>query len=1053
MPTLYIIDGYGQFFRAFHAIRTPMSSPVTKEPTNMTFGFVGMMLKLLRGEGKHMAAAGGPPDYVVVALDVSGDRETFRSELYPEYKANRAEIPESLPAQIDRAIAMLKEVGVPLLGSPGFEADDVIATLVTQLCQAHPDLKIRIVAKDKDLKQLLREKCVEMYDVHTDTLITQETLKTEMGITPAQVIDVLTLMGDNVDNVPGVVGVGDKTAAALIALYGSVDEVLAKAVAGEIKGKRGENIRAAAEVLPLSKKLVTLRHDAPFEFELEQARVSKLQLDKLLPILRELGFNRYQDEVKALLGSGGGGNGGGDATAVEAKPVKTTAVRVGGNDGFSGGLFEAEAEAQTRHVVGDYRAVTTWQELDALVRAMEKAEVIAIDTETTSLSPRDAKLCGISVSVEAGVGYYIPIRSPDPSKHMDEGTVLGLLRDVLEDPARPKCGHNLKYDVLVFRNAGVELRGLTAGQSETTRQRDSETGGEAAKQQSGKAASEDKDWWPGADTMVASYLIDSSRSSHSKDALCLALLKRANIPISDLIGSGPKQKSFATVPLELAVPYAAEDADVTLQLRNCMTPQLRAMGLMKLWEEVELPLVEVLAELEWNGILVDPAELDRQRLRLEKRITDLKHQIDDAAMAAIGRTFNPESPKQLAEAFFNKPTDQEPGLGLKSLKKTKTGHSTDIEVLEKLAENPDIGTPIPGLIVEHRQLSKLVGTYLESLKEAINKTTGRIHSSFNQTGAATGRLSSSDPNLQNIPIRTDIGREIRKAFIAPPGHVLISADYSQIELRLLAHLSRDPALIEAFHRGEDIHIAVAGQVFGVAPDKVSREQRNSAKMVNFGIVYGITSYGLARRLKIGEKEAAEIITGYKKRFAGITTFLEECIAQARRYGYVETMLKRRRPISGIDARNPSERALAERVAINSVVQGSAADLIKIAMIDLHGRLSEFAGSWRGRAVDSGQWTLDTGKVESGKWNVERREAEQAGAEERIKGGGGRGWRRPEIEGVKMLLQIHDELVFEAREEVAEEARRLIVSRMEKAMELTVPLKVDSGMARDWFEGK
>jgi len=527
--------------------------------------------------------------------------------------------------------------------------------------------------------------------------------------------------------------------------------------------------------------------------------------------------------------------------------------------------------------------------------------------------------------------------------------------------------------------------------------------------------------------MVASYLIDSSRSSHSKDALCLALLQRTNIPISELIGSGKSQRSFETVPVEQAVPYAAEDADVTLQLRNCMMPQLRAMGLMKLWEEVELPLVEVLAELEWNGILVDPKELDKQRGRLEKRIGELKGQIDDAAMATMNRTFNPDSPKQLAAALFNKPEDQEPGLGLKSARKTKTGYSTDIEVLEKLAGDPDIKTPIPGLIVEYRQLTKLVGTYLESLKEAINKKTGRIHSSFNQTGAATGRLSSSDPNLQNIPIRTDIGREIRKAFIAPPGSVLISADYSQIELRLLAHLSRDPVLIDAFHRGEDIHVTVAAQIHGVKPEQVTKEQRNGAKMVNFGIVYGITSYGLARRLKIGDKEAAEIINGYKQRFAGITTFLEECIAQAKRYGYVETMLKRRRPISGIDARNPSERALAERVAINSVVQGSAADLIKIAMIDLHGRLRGRDEGTEGRRDEGG------------------REAKG----ERRKAGG----RRPDIEGVKMLLQIHDEPVFEAREDVAEEARRLIVSRMEKAMELTVPLKVDSGMARDWFEGK
>ncbi|MBX3378127.1 MAG: DNA polymerase I [Phycisphaeraceae bacterium] len=1050
MPTLYIIDGYGQFFRAFHAIRTPMSSPVTKEPTNMTFGFVGMLLKLLRGEGKHMAAAGGKPDYVVVALDVSGDRGTFRSQLYPEYKAHRPEIPEALPPQVDRALALLKEIGVPVVGSEGFEADDVIATLVTRLREEHPDLRVRIIAKDKDLKQLLSGTVngrdsetgegkaakqqssksaketehgggsVEMYDVHTDTLITEETLKTEMGLAPAQVIDMLALMGDTVDNVPGVEGVGEKTAAALIAQYGSLENVVAKAAAGEIKGKRGENIKAAAELLPLSKQLVTLRHDAPVAFELEDARASKLKLEKLLPILRELGFNRYQEEVRAMLGGSAQSGAAAPSTAESAAAVKTTKVQVGG-DSFSGGLFDAAPAPVVREVTGDYRAVTTREALAELVGKMKAAEVVSIDTETTSLSPRDAKLCGISVAVETGVGYYVPIRSPEPSKHLDEATVLAMMRGVLEDPGKPKCGHNLKYDLLVLRNAGVELRGLTAEKAQ------------GAKLTAAKQEGE----WLGCDTMVASYLIDSSRSSHSKDALCLALLGRTNIPISDLIGSGKNQRSFETVPLEQAVPYAAEDADVTLQLRNVMMPQLKAMGLMKLWEEVELPLVEVLAELEWNGILVDPKELDRQRERLEKRIGELRRLIDEAAMGSIGRTFNPDSPKQLAAALFNKPTDAEPGLGLKSTKKTKTGYSTDIEVLEKLAGDPEISTPIPELIVEHRQLTKLVGTYLESLKDAINPRTGRIHSSFNQTGAATGRLSSSDPNLQNIPIRTDIGREIRKAFIAPPGHLLITADYSQIELRLLAHLSRDPALIEAFHRGEDIHVAVAAQIHGVPPEKVTKEQRNGAKMVNFGIVYGITSYGLARRLKIGEKEAAEIIAGYKKKFAGITTFLEECIAQAKRYGYVETMLKRRRPIMGIDSKNPNERALAERVAINSVVQGSAADLIKMAMIDLHRRLG---GGARQR------------NSETARQEARQRDSETA-RQGRNSAPSTQHCAPPEIAGVKMLLQIHDELVFEAREDVAEEARELIVSRMEGAMELSVPLKVDSGMARDWFGGK
>ncbi len=1000
MPTLYLIDGYAQFFRAYHAIRSPMSSPVTKEPTNMTFGFVGMLLKLLRGQEKRMLEAGGPPDYVAVAIDVSGDRETFRSELYPEYKATRQEPPSDLFPQVDRCLAMLREIGVPVVGAAGFEADDAIATLVTRLRAEQPDLRIRIISKDKDLKQLLEgsgpEGRVELYDIHTDLLIDEAHLRSESGITPAQVIDMLALMGDSVDNVPGVEGVGEKTAAALIGQYGSLDNLLANA--GEIKGKRGEKLREAAPLLDLSRRLVTLRHDAPVTLDLSAASVREFKLAPLIPRLRELGFGRYQDEVKALL-AGATGTAPTPQVMVHASNLQPaqaegaaqpTAARrpVSNRPTEPGGLFDSLDPSAASEPVqaqdGHYTPVTTREQLGALVERMKAAPVISFDTETTSLSPLRAKLCGISISTQPGTGFYIPIRSPTTG-HLDEATVLAALRPVLEDAARPKAGHNLKYDMIVLRKHGIELRGLVAPTAPRG------TGAPPL-------ATTPPDHWPGADTMVASYLIDSSRSSHSLDALALALLHRRNIAYSDLVGSGVNQRCFDTVPIEDATQYAGEDADVVLRLRDVMFPQLRAMGLWDLWTDVELPLVEVLAELEWNGILVDPAELDRQRARLQTRIDELGAQINTHAKAAIGRTFNPDSPKQLAAALFNKPDSLDeggPGLGLKPLKRTATGYSTDIEVLEKMAADPAITTPIPALVVEYRQLTKLVGTYLVALKEAINPDTRRIHSSFNQTVAATGRLASSDPNLQNVPIRTDIGREIRKAFIARPGHVLISADYSQIELRLLAHLSRDPALIEAFHKGEDIHTAVAAQIHNIRPEEVSRQQRDGAKMVNFGIVYGITPFGLARRLKIEEKAAAEIITGYKRRFSGISTFLEECIAQARRFGYVETMLKRRRPVPDIDDRNPSRRSLAERVAINSVVQGSAADLIKLAMVDIF---------------------------------------------RRIRGG-----------AVRMLLQIHDELVFESPEGDAEDARRMIVDCMENVMQFSVPIRVDSGIAKNWYE--
>jgi DNA polymerase-1 len=672
--------------------------------------------------------------------------------------------------------------------------------------------------------------------------------------------------------------------------------------------------------------------------------------------------------------------------------------RPANDDPFQGGLFSSGPAELKQAQSGEYRCIKAKAELDELVAQLQGASIISLDTETTSLCPHDCKLCGISVSVEPGVGYYIPTRSPSSSDHLDADTVLAALRPILENAAIPKCGHNLKFDLQVLRAHGVTLKGIAF------------------------------------DSMVASYLIDASRSSHGLDSLALALLNRTNISLSDLIGSGKTMRCFDTVPIDQATCYAAEDADVALQLRNKMLPQLEEMNLLPLFDGVEIPLVEVLAELEWNGILVDPAELDRQRTRLQGQIELLLKQIKDESMRALDRTFDPNSPTQLAAALFNKKDDPElPGMGLKSIRKTKTGHSTDVEVLEKLALEEDTNSALPRLILEYRQLTKLVSTYLVALKDAIHKDTKRIHTSFNQTVAATGRLASSDPNLQNIPIRTEVGREIRKAFIAPPGKVLVTADYSQIELRLLAHLSQDPALIEAFHHGADIHTAVAAQIHHTTPDQVTKDQRNGAKMVNFGIVYGITSYGLARRLKVSDKEAAAIIDGYKRRFSGITTFLQECIAQARSNGYVETMLKRRRPIPDVDSNQPARRALAERLAINSVVQGSAADLIKLAMVNIHKELLGIRPSGASDGCQGWLGTPGTSPTEPPR---------PSGADE------------PRLfPNTKMLLQIHDELVFEAPESIAEQVKSFVTTRMEHAMQLSVPLKADAYIARNWFEGK
>ena len=932
--TLYLIDGHAQFFRAYHAIRSGMTSPVTQEPTNLTFGFVGILLKLLRDY---------KPDYLAVVIDVSGDRESFRSELYPEYKANRDPAPDDFHPQVQRCLEILDLMNVPVLGMEGVEADDVIATLVKQLPREHKDLNIRIISRDKDLSQLITDR-VELFDIHKDELVTPDVVFKTEGVKPENVRDILALMGDPTDNVPGVPGIGPKTAAQLILQYGSLDELLLHL--DEIKGKRRENLEASREILKLSTALVSLKDDLDIALELSTAQndPTRIAVDRLGALFRELGFNRHQTDLQRLVASGGG-------ASAKAEPAT----------GFDEQLFGAPSAAAPSTPSGQYESITTIKQLDAFLKRAQEAGVFAIDTETDSLSTRSANLCGVSISIEPGTGVYIPTRSPEPNKHLDTETVVTHLRPLLEDASIKKIGHNLKFDINVLRRHGIRLAGASF------------------------------------DTMIASYVIDASRSSHKMDVLALALLEYVCTPITDLIGTGKKQRTFDTVPLEQAVPYAAEDADITLRLRNVLAPKLEAMELQALFDDLEMPLVEVLAELEWNGIRIDPDELDRQREHLVERIDELRQGISDAAP----HPFNPDSPKQLAAVLFNSADADPPGLGLKVMKRGKTGPSTDQEVLEKLSADPDVKSDVPQLIVAYRQLTKLVNTYLVALKEAINPETGRVHASFNQTVAATGRLSSSGPNLQNIPIRTDVGREIRRAFVAAPGNVLISADYSQIELRLLAHLSEDETLIAAFERGEDIHTTVAADVFGVNPNDVTPTQRDSAKMINFGIVYGITPFGLSRRLgdEVSVQEAAEIINGYKARFAGIDEFLQQCVDMARTHGYVETMLKRRRAIPQIDASNPQQRALGERMAINSVVQGSAADLIKLAMIDLYRRLPEA------------------------------------------------------FPKVRMLLQIHDELVFEAPAEQDAKVQALVQLRMESAMALRVPLVVQTASSTNWIDAK
>lgn len=926
MSSLYIIDGHAQFFRAYYAIRTPMTTPVTGDPTNMVYGFTAMLLKLLRVE---------KPEHIAVVIDVASDQETFRSEIDPEYKANREEAPDDFGGQVDKCLDVLEALDIPVLGEPVVEADDVIASLVKRMRQEEPDLNIRIISRDKDLTQLIDDH-VELFDAHKGQTVTpDDVFKTPgMGVSPAMVGDILALMGDTSDNIQGVPGIGPKTAAKLIMEFGSIEGIYNNIES--IKGKRKENLLASRDILKLSRELVTLREDVAFEFDLEETLFdpSTWDVKHITSLFKEFGFNRFPEDVKVLSKS--------DDKEIKTPKSKST---------ITGGLFDIGPDREHPAYSAGYELIDTKKKLDALVKNCKNAEIIAIDTETTGLNPMTAKLCGISISLGEGDGAYIPTRCPE--NHLDQEDVIEMIRGIFEDEGIAKIGHNIKYDLVVLENAGVTVKGRLH------------------------------------DTLIAAWIIDASRSGYSMDAVALGTLGYECISIKELIGMGKSQITFDKVPLVDACPYAAEDVDITFQLWNQFEPQLKQQKLRQLYDDIEMPLVRVLAAMRIAGIRVDPSELQSQREIISKRIDELQREIEEVAPYP----FNPDSPKQLSEVLFN----ESPGLGIKPIKKGKSFHSTNVEVLEKLASDPDIETSLPSLILEYRKLTKLVNTYLVGLAEAINPDTGRIHASFNQTGTSTGRLSSSDPNLQNIPIRSEIGREIRRAFIPADGHLFVAADYSQVELRMLAHLSGDEALLHAFRDGQDIHRAVASEVFGTAVEEISDEQRSAAKAVNFGIVYGITQWGLARQLKCDTERASQIIDDYKSRFRGIDSFLSTCIKQAKEYDYVETIAQRRRPIRGIHATNQQQRALAERVAINSVVQGSAADLIKVAMNNVHASLLE------------------------------------------------------SYPKSSLLLQIHDELVVETPESDAQSVLKLLVEVMESAMDLDVPIVADASIGTNWFE--
>ncbi len=955
--TLYVIDGHAQIYRAYYAL-PPLNAP-SGEPTNATFGFISALLKLLQAK---------KPSRLVLAMDAgSSGRELLDSQ----YKAHRKPMPDDMRPQIQRIMDIAQIMALPTLRIAGFEADDVIATLVRRISAQVDPPDIFICSRDKDLDQLVGDK-VRLYDIQTGETIDAAALVKSKGYSPQQAGDVLALTGDTADNIQGIPGVGPKTAAKWISQYGNLDNLIAHA--DEITGKIGQALRDNLPVLAQSRQLVQLRYDVPLE--LPGVVFDPASLAKLEPVFHELQFQRLLPvlrQTQQMLGIPP------PPISVATSSTAAAGVTVANKPSSSaapGGLFDTSdvasaavltevrnpdptlvlstpvaAPAELGRVQGDYRLVNSLAALDAMIQELHALlegnghHWLAVDTETDSLSALESRLCGISLAAREALAWYIPVMGPGCELSLADISVR--LAPLLADKNIRKIGQNLKYDMHVLHRHNMPLGGIYF------------------------------------DTMVAGYLVDAARQSLSMDSLAADYLKLQPIPITDVIGSGRKQVSFADVPLDRATQYAAEDADVTYRLAVVLFPLIQAMGMDKLMFELEMPLVEILAEMERTGIKVNSRHLEELGLRLGKKIDSLRRQI----MQAAETDFNPDSPKQLAQVLFEK-------LQLPRGKKTQTGYSTDVAVLESLADQH----PVPALVLEYRQLGKLKNTYVDSLIQEAART-GRVHAQFNQTVAETGRLSSSNPNLQNIPIRTDEGREIRRAFIADgPDKVLLAADYSQIELRIMAHYCREPALTDAFARNQDIHQFVATEIYHVPADQVTSDMRRVAKTVNFGIIYGQTSFGLKQVLKISQSQAEAFITAYKKRFPGIAVFSHDCIAQAQQHGFVTTILGRRRPIPEINSERQATRNFGQRAAVNSVIQGSAADLIKQAMVRI---------------------------------------AKRVDGDPRI----------------KMLLQVHDELVFECSRAAVEEFAALVRQEMEQAIILTVPLKVDVHWADNWLDAK
>ncbi|MGE6295357.1 DNA polymerase I [Aeromonas media] len=908
---LILVDGSSYLYRAFFASQ----QADLRTSTGLPSGAVRVMANMMRSLRKQY-----PDCHVAVVFDAKG--KTFRDDIYPEYKATRASMPDDLRSQVAPIHQMIKAMGFPFLMVEGVEADDVIGTLARQATEKQ--LPVLISTGDKDMAQLVSDH-VTLIDTMKDVKTDREGVIEKFGVPPELIIDYLALMGDKVDNIPGMAGVGEKTAQALLQGIGSIDQIAANLDKVAALGFRGaktfaDKFREQEDQVRLSYQLATIKTDVELEQGLEELLLGPIDKESLLAVYREYELRNLIKELESGGEESAGQEGAADDAAVPVAAIET-----------------------------DYRCILEEAEFDGWLAQLQAAPLFAFDTETTSLDYMEARVVGVSFAIEPGKAAYVPFGHDylGAPTQLTEQQVLGKLKPLLEDPARLKVGQNLKYDRNVLQNHGIDLQGIAF------------------------------------DTMLESYVLNSTASRHDMDSLASKYLGVETISFEDIAGKGAKQLTFNQIELEQAAPYAAEDADITLRLHQTLWGELsKQPELAKVFTEIELPLLPVLARMELLGTTIDPKLLHQQSQEIEVRLAELERQAHELA----GQEFNLSSPKQLGEILFVK-------LGLPILKKTPKGApSTAEEVLAELAETYDL----PRLLMEHRGLAKLKSTYTDKLPLMIKPQTGRVHTSYHQAVAATGRLSSTDPNLQNIPVRNEQGRRIRQAFIPSAGYKLVAADYSQIELRIMAHLSGDQGLLTAFAEGKDIHKATAAEVFGVALEAVTTDMRRSAKAINFGLIYGMSAFGLAKQLGIGRAEAQKYMDLYFERYPGVLEYMERTRQQAEAQGYVETLFGRRLYLPDIKSRNAGLRKAAERAAINAPMQGTAADIIKRAMI----------------AVD--------------------------------------GWIRGITDGsIHMLMQVHDELVFEIREEKLEEYIALIKEKMSAAAELHVPLVVEAGTGDNW----